>query len=285
MSFSIRRVIPLLAVITFVPALHAGILAEALFSFPADTEYVEYDNLASLRTMPEYNKLRQRFAGKSLEEAASVLSQLGIPESQLLEIVNASDANASFGLISGSFSSRSFRKSAAAQRYASTLVETQMFCAGRQTCVVFLEDSLAAFGSPAQLKSILSARAGTVNRLSSKPDAIGLLNTGAEGALVRGMLVGLQVQTGVKSMLRAWDSRPIPADFLANVTGVGYSVAFDSKAHVTATVECSSTSAASLFAQAISLFAKLTTTAPFEDIEVSSAANRIYLKGAGGPQL
>lgn len=59
--------------------LYVDIISRALFSFPAQTGYVEYENLASLRILGNYD-LPQRFSGKPLQDVKIALSQLGIQE-------------------------------------------------------------------------------------------------------------------------------------------------------------------------------------------------------------
>ncbi len=74
MPFPQRCVLLILFLVSLSPFAHAGIVGDALFSFPAQTEYLEYDNLVALRKLPNYNTLRKEFSGKPLEEARIVLA-------------------------------------------------------------------------------------------------------------------------------------------------------------------------------------------------------------------
>lgn len=277
---------PLLAVCLGMP-LYAGIIDDALLSFPANTEYLEYDNLSSLRTLPKYSTLRQEFSGKSLDEARIVLAQLGIEESQVQEIVITSTTNVFEGLIAGQFSAESVSKNPKSRRYAARLLDAQVFCMGRETCVVFLEDSLAAFGSFAQLKNMLLTRQGAHVRLSSNSDAVRLLNATDRNAPVRGMLFGEQLRAAISNAFRDWSGlKADSASLTGTISGLGYTVTFDGKAHVSAAVECASRSAATLLSQTFSGVAALQSLAApmlsndvrFQNVRVSSSGNMMYFR-------
>jgi hypothetical protein len=269
--------------------LSAEIISEALLSFPSQTEYVEYDNLAALRTLPDYNTLRQRFSGKPLEDAKIALGQLGIHEDQVHEIVSGSSSTAFYGLVAGTFSGELVAKSARGKSAAAKVLENQAFCPGKGTCVVFLEDSLAAFGTLAELKDLLEARQGFLGRLNSNRKVVGLLNSTERRAPVRGVVFGGQLNTAISDMLQdlsGWNrdwSR-----LSANISAIGYSVKLDSKAHVSATLECTSGTAAALLVQMLSALSSLqsvtgstgssTAGMPFQNLQVSSSGNIVDFK-------
>ena len=269
--------------------LQAGILGDALFSLPSKTEYLEYDNLASLRRLPNYSSLRQEFSGKSLDEARTVLVQLGIDESEVQEIVVAFSSNLFEGLVAGTFSVASASKNPKRNRYAAKLLDTQVFCTGRETCVVFLEDSVVAFGSVAQLKNMLLTRQGALAGLNSNSSAVRLLNGTDQRAPVRGILFGEQLHAAVAGMFQDWSSLKGEGSRLADtISGLGYSVTFDGKAHVNATIECTSRTTAALLSQTFnglaalqSFTAPLVSAAanlPFQNVQVSSSGNVMYFR-------
>ncbi len=276
------------ALLTVAATLRADIIADALFTFPAQTEYVEYDNLTSLRTLPNYDTLRQNFAGTSQEEAKLVLAQLGIPEREVTEVITASSTGGFYGLLTGQFSTASVSKSPKNKRYATKLLDTQIFCAGRQTCILFLEESLAAFGSVDQLKSMLLARQGSLTRLSSNIDVAHLLNGTDRSAPVRGILIGEQLNTGISKMIGDWSGWNIDRSRLPAIKGLAYSAAFDSKAHVSANVQCGSAAAAAMLSQALNAVSTMQSVTvpllnasagpPFQNMQVSSTGNMLYLK-------
>jgi len=259
----------------------AGILADALLAFPVRTEYVEYDNLALLRNLPNYNVLRQEFSGKPLEEARIVLGQLGIRENQVDEIVTGSDAKVFYGIISGTFSGQLAAKTGKSRGYAVKLPESQAFCTGRETCVVFLEDSLAAFGSVVSLKEMLETRQGAKVRLSSNRNIAALINGTDANAPVRGVLWGTQLKSSISQLLQDWTGwKRDWSSLSANISGIGYGVRFDSKAHVSATLDCTSRTAAAVLIQMLDAVGAVQSTAvvPFQNLQVSSSGSSVSLK-------
>ncbi len=178
------------------------------------------------------------------------------------------------------------------KRYATKLLEAQAFCTGRETCIVFLEDSLAAFGPLDQLRNLLLTRQGAMMRLSQNSDAVQLLNGTSHAAPVRGVLLGQQLQAAVSNAVHDWSSGNVQGSRLAStVTGIGYSVAFDSKEHVSATIECTSGTAAALLSQTVSALGMLQsatasvvgakTGLPFDKVQVSSSGKLIHFYAEG----
>lgn len=267
--------------------LRAQIVSEALLSFPARTEYMEYDNLASLRTLPSYNALRDRFAGKPLEEAKTVLGQLGIPEDQVRELVSGSSPGAFYGLVAGTFSEQAVAK-AAKRKGIVKVLDSDIYCPGKSDCVVFLEDSIAAFGPFEQLKEMLGVRQGFAPRLSSNKNIAALFNNTDTHAPVRGVVYGSQLNGAISDVLqdfsgwkRDWSS------LSSNVTALGYGVRFDRVAHVSATMQCASKTAAALLVQglhALNGFQSVVNSssqnsgAPFRNMQVSSSGSDVDLK-------
>lgn len=277
-----RRSYTLVAVTAFFAATNLGadIVSDALFTFPAQAEYVEYDNLAALRKLPIYSSLRQNFAGKPLEEAKAALGQLGIQEEQVGEIVTASSADSFYGVISGTFSAASVARKGKAKGYARNVMDTQAFCTGRVTCIVFLKDSLAAFGPVSRLKEMLKARRGGMASLSSSHVMTELLNSGDPRAPVRGALCGSQLRKSVSQLLEEWTGWKRDWSFLsATLSGIGYSVRFDRKTHIRATLDCTSKAAAATMVQMLGAVRALqpATTAAFQNLQVSSSDHLVYL--------
>ena len=277
-----------LCAVNFCSNLSASILADALISFPAQTEYIENDNLAALRALPYYPTLRGKFSSESLDEARTVFQQLGISETQVEEVGIGSNANATYGDDAGTFSSKSPAVHSRLKRYAVKLLDTEMYCVGRATCVLFLEDWMVAFGTPNSLKTMLLTRQGVLTRLSTSSEAVRLLETGDKSAPVRGMLFGAQLQTALSDTLQQWFGKRIQSVKLpATVTGVGYSVTFGTTVHLRATLQCTSGAAAAFLAQTLNALSSLQSlTAPavgsdnfaFERAKASSAGNRVHLE-------
>ena len=207
----------------------AEIIPEALLSFPSQTSYVEYDNLQSLRTLKNYSVLRQRFTGKPLEEAKAALARLDIQEDQVHEIVSGTSPTAFYGLVSGIFSGQAAAAVGKRKGFAVKILESQAYCPGGQSCVVFLENSLAAFGTPAELKRMLEARQGFTTRLSSNRDVVSLLNNTEWQAPVRGAMFGGELNIAIAGLLKDWtgwnrDWSALAANMKALVTASGSTV-------------------------------------------------------------
>ncbi len=276
--------------LAFCFSLKANILGEALLSFPDGTEYFEYDNLTELRRLPSYPELRKNFSGPALEEARSVLGALGIPEEQVQEVITGEGtSNEFFGLLSGTFSARLATAGLKARRYGAKLLDTEVYCVGRGTCVVFLEDSLAAFGSVARLKNMLEVRRGILLRLSANRNAVRLIDTTDRNAQVRGMLLGARLQSTITSALKEWSGRSLkPSELGVSVRAMSYSVHFDTEAHVSAAVECESATQASLLSHTLGALSTLQTLASpvmsgvaglgLEHVKSSSSGDMVYLQ-------
>jgi hypothetical protein len=235
-------------------ASYADIISQALSSLPAQTGYVEYENLASLRRLRNYARLRQRYSGNDLQELRIALGELGIRENQVNELVAASSPSAFYGLVAGTFSEQSLRNIAVQKGFAIQASDRRALCPGKGTCVLFLEASLAAFGSLSELKEIAKARQGSAARLASKSAVVTLLNNTDHQAPVRGVLIGPQLETEISDTLREWTGWNRDwSQISSNVRDVAYSVKFDDRAHFSATLQCKSAVSATLLLQTIRL--------------------------------
>jgi hypothetical protein len=273
-----------LALGLFSLALHAQIISEALSAFPTQTESVEYDNLALLRALPNYDALRQQFSGKPLEHAKAALAKLGIPESEVSELVIGASPGTLYGLLGGTFNGSLAAKVAGKKGILPLRLEdSQMFCPGVGTCLVFFEDDLAAFGTPGELKTMLQARQGFIASLSLNGVLVRLLNNTDSLAPVRGVASGSQLDAALTSELRdklgtqmAW------TQFSSGISVFAYSVTLDARAHVAALLECKSPLSAALLKQMLSMLANLQAIAPaslpFQNLQVSTSDNLIDLK-------
>jgi hypothetical protein len=257
-------------------AAHAEIISQALLSFPAQTQYLEYDNIARLRNLPDYPALRQRFSGKPLEDARIALRQLGIREDQVEEVVSGSSSSAFYVLVAGTFSEASARRHGAPVK----LLDTHAYCPGETSCIVFVEDSLAAFGTLSELKDIVQAHAGIISRVSANRNAVTLMNDTDRRAPVRGILFGGQLSSSVSDMLKeslGWNRDW--SGLSSNVSAIGYSVQFDTKTHVSATLDCTSRTSAAVLVQMLNALSALQPASmPLQNLRVSANGNVIDLK-------
>jgi hypothetical protein len=261
-----------------------------MLSFPAKTEAVEYDNLYELRRLPNYASLRQRFAGKQLDDAKAALASLGVGESQVHEIVMGTGSAAFYGLVAGSFSSaqavKAAKKGGIWPRAAGT---EKIFCPKGTSCVVFLEDSLAAFGALSQLEAIVETRLGAMPSLRSNETVSSLMNSTLSRFPVRGVVYGSQLTTVIGDALQDGSGLHIDwTQFTSNIRAFSYSVNMDSKAHVVAKLQCKSAAMAGVLRQMLGALGGVQTVAgkvgkdpasmPFQNLEVSASGSSVDLK-------
>jgi hypothetical protein len=256
------------------PPAQAQIISEALTSFPSRIDFIEYDNLAQLRVLPDYETLRQRFSGKPLEQAKAALSKLGIQEDQVDELVLGTTPGALYGILAGTFSGELAARVAVKHHLLPLPVEdNQIYCPGSGTCIAFLEDNIAAFGNPTQLQTMIETRLGLRERISANRALSDLMNSTQSRALVRAVALGNQIHSVVESALPDLSAVNLDWSALSSlVTMFAYSIDIDTKAHVTATLIC--TSAATTFF----LRQMLTALSTVQPMEISSSANTIEVK-------
>jgi hypothetical protein len=176
----IRRVFKTVLLLAFVAGGSAllpaqSLVNEALSSFPAETIRVEYSHPAVLRSLPNYNALRERYEGPRLQELEDSFSKLGIEETDVDELVlgwqAAGQAWRFYGLTSGRLDAQTLAGRSGAAGVASVSIDGQTaYCVGAGTdenCLVMLGPSLGAFGSEASLRAILAARAGAAPGLAT----------------------------------------------------------------------------------------------------------------------
>lgn len=259
--------------------LRAEIVSEAMLAFPAQTESIEYDNLYELRRLPNYNTLKQRFAGKQLDDAKAALAKLGVNELQVHEIVMGTGPGGFYGLVAGTFSGAQAVKSAQRSGIGPHIADNEkIFCPQGTSCVVFLEDSLAAFGALEQVKSILETRLGVTPRLSSNATVSSLMNGTQTRFPVRGVVYGSQLSSVIGEALQDESGLHIDwSQFTSNISAFSYSVSMDSKAHVVAKLLCKSPTTAGVLRQMLGVLGKVG-AAGFQNVEVSTAGDLVDLK-------
>jgi hypothetical protein len=265
------------------PTLQAQIIPEALRVLPAQTESLEYDNLSTLRALPNYNALKQRFSGKSLQRLKTALAQLDVQESEISEIVMVTAPNSFYGLISGTFNSATVSKNALRKGCSFIDVDdSKILTPTSEMAVAFLSNSLATFGTPAQIKSMLAVRKGSALGMNTNPSLVSLLNQTDRDAPVRGISSGSQIAASLTDAMQGESSLDIDwSRVAANITAFNYSVKLDTKAHVMARLQCQSAATASVLQKMISALSALQSvagSAAIENLQVSSSGVFIDLK-------
>jgi hypothetical protein len=220
------------------------LLSLALSNLPANTTSLEYDDLATLRQLPQYATLRQAYSSASLQRAQTALAALGIPEQSISQVAMAANSSSFYGLISGPFSGAVALK-AAPKNAVTPLADRAALCTATQVCITFIEDSVAAFGTLDQLAAIEQAGTGEAAALSSNQTFAALLTQADFTAPVIGVapsreLNGWTGDSATKTLLNQYSV----AAALGAVTSFEYSVVLDSRAHVRMTLNVSSVLAA-----------------------------------------
>lgn len=267
--------------------LQAELLSKALLCFPASTKSVEYDNLAQLRKLRDYGRLRKEYSGAPLERAQATFLKLGISEGSIAEIVSTIGSANFYGLVSGTFSGTEAAKHASEQGFEQRSTNGQnVYCAKNGACVAFLEDSLAAFGEADAIKAMIEARQGIGRRMGGGTEISALL----EKADLRAPVIGVARGTELAGIIG--DGVPVTflspenmAKLLGSVGLFQYSVKLDSRAHLDLHVACQSAIGATAFSQTLSAVKALQSVAKmdwgipeFDHMDVSSEQNAVHLR-------
>lgn len=258
---------------------------EIVVSLPPETVRVELIRLSNLRELPSYKELRQQYTGSRLADLEASLSQLGIRDTDIDQILLAwepiedetnetsappvtstmdLDADGGSiqnrwptlfgGLAAGRFSSKSLAKKAAENRIPSVLLgEQKAFCVSGKTpaCVMALQDSLGAFGNQKNLKQIVEAREGKGSNLVSSQRLLSLVDRIPPEASIW----GVAIDSGVADWFNGWplvqgDMQLDWKQLLKPVEALQYSVTFGGKIHLTLKLKCENSQTAGTLTQA-----------------------------------
>jgi hypothetical protein len=257
LAIPLATAIPILLSASAANTLNAQILGEAELAMPAQTQALEYDHLAALRNLRNYAALKQQFAGVVLDNAQRAAADLGIQEGEVDEIVLGSTPEDVYTLFAGKFSGSTTAKDAVKRHISRVDVDgTTMLCPRTGNCVLFLEDSVAAFGTAKQLIAMLEARQGIRPSLASNRDLVALITASDRQAPVRGAAFGTQLNNVIGNAFSAAVAKAITwGSYSTVIDRFSYSVRFDNKAHVAAKVECKAGIQAALLRQMLGALA------------------------------
>lgn len=233
------------------PALPADLLSDALQTFPANTQSLEYDNLAVLRRVPNYSDLRKQYTSDALKRVKTTLLELNITEEELSEVVTASGPGVFFGLIVGNFNASAAERQAAAHHLTRTsLQDGQAFCSKENICVFFRngETGRAAFGPVDQLGLMAQVRAGHAPNVRSNPNFAALLAKMDLSTPIVGLAPGSEIGQLTKNVM------PPSLDlssWYSSVESFGYSIRTDTQAHLSVELLCTSASRGKLVSNAL----------------------------------
>jgi hypothetical protein len=277
------------------------IVDEALQAFPAQTDHLEYSNLAKLRELPGYDALQQRYLGAPLRDLQGSLAKLGITDSDVDELVLGWDSlngqgrgarSALYGLAFGRFPAEEIAKAAAVNSVKSTRIgHLKAYCVGRQNeiCVAWIGDSLGAFGSPKVVLEIMAARSGTVQGLGSNPDFSTLVSAAKFEAPIWGVAEHSAMAGWLSAAMPGAEKVPFDwSQLFTGVTNLTYRIDVADKPHLEMQFQCESASAANTFEQLLAslrILQRMTwqtrnpgLSNPFKGMELQSSGDRVELR-------
>lgn len=258
--------------------------SEVVVSFPPETVRIEFLRPAKLRELPAYASLRKRYVGPRLSELEGSLSRLGIQERDIDQIVlgwqplkkeAGPDGDATppsdpqaipgqgmnrsmwpdllDGLALGRFDLDAIARRASAEGIrATSLGGLKAYClqAESVTCVVFLNESLGAFGTRETLTGILAARDGRGANLVSSPRLLRLLHDVPKQASIWGVAVGPAVAEWFKGWLPGQGDLKIDwSHTFEAVEALSYSVEADERIRLYVNLTCTTPEAAAKLTQ------------------------------------
>lgn len=257
---------------------------EIVVSLPPETVHVELIRLSKLREFPSYKELRQQYTGSRLTDLEASLSQLGIRDTDIDQILLAwepiedetNDTDAPpvtstvdldadggsiqnrwptlfGGLAAGRFNSKSIGKKAAENGIPSIkLGELKAYCVSGKApaCMVAFQESLGAFGNQKNLKQIVEAREGKGSNLVSSQRLLSLVNRIPPEASVW----GAAVDSGIADWFNGWplvqgDMQLDWKQLLKPVEALQYSVTLGDKIHLTLKLNCKDSQSAAALTQ------------------------------------
>lgn len=280
------------------PARSQGLVKEAVRSFPPQTIRLEYSRPAKLRTLPNYGALRQRYEGPRLRALEESLSQLGVHEGDIDELVLGWQAGSSEmdleGFASGRFDAKAVAEAASERGISTTKVGDgpTAYCLGSDagsTCVAFLGNSLGVFGKQDSLQTLLQARAGEGPNLSSDDRFMKLLGEVKTQAPIWGVGVGPAVADWFKGWMANQGNASLDwSQALGDVQALAYSVEAGDRVNLNMVMDCATPEAGESLRQVFQGLKALQQLAwqnqnpgqpnPYESLELGLRDRRLSLK-------
>jgi hypothetical protein len=225
---------------------------------PTHTLRVEYSSPSKLRAVPNYQSLRGKFLGRSLQQLESALDQIGISEDDIDALMigwEPGDIDL-YGYASGHFHKAQVANRAAAQGFTPTPISGQQaycFSAGvTGTCVVILEDSLGAFGPLSSLTTLLEAHAGQAPNLNSDQRFTSLIGDVNKDASIWGIALGRAVGDWFGAWLSSQNNLKLDwGQVFQKVDSLTYSIDAADKVNMDIKLNCATPSDAATLRQVL----------------------------------
>lgn len=273
-----------------------GLVEEALKSFPATTLRIEYSNISTLRELPNYDQLHQRYLGPRLRDLEASLGKLGIAESDVNEMVMGWENQGGwnfYGLTSGSFDPSNIASQAAAQGLKARPVDgKQVFCFTSnqsETCAAALNSSLGVFGTFDSVKKVLATRAGGTSSLEKQASFTTLVqNLEGQDAPIWGVARGAAIPDWFKSWMPNQGNLKLDWQQAFNsVQTLTYSVKPEDQVDLEVRLKCTDSKAASTLGQVmqgVKMFQQISWQQanpnrpnPFQNLQVETDDRQIKL--------
>jgi hypothetical protein len=268
----------------------SSFLSKALAIVPLSSQAFEYDNLAQLRTLPDYPLLRKQYTGTPLEHAKTTFADLGVPENSLREVAIMRNATHKLcGMVSGMFDLIRVNQQATKLGYSRLSGERHdAYCSGSGTCIEFLNDSFAIFGSADDLKNISRSQHEATPTIANERLVQNVLAKISSQAQVVGFGRREDLANWIKEeicpLCQKLDLSPVLNDIHLFV----YSMQLDRKAHVVLDIECESSRTATLLSQGLTAINSAYSTAsnlsfgqipwsPYDQFSATATSNVVHL--------
>jgi hypothetical protein len=202
-------VMSVLALAVAAPLFGQDIVSKALSSFPADTVRLEFSSPSTLRKLPNYASLRERYMGLRLKKLVDSMGELGVAEKDVDQLVLGWSTDGSNVNLYG-FASGHFRPDVLDQRAAARNIPPQPigsktgYCLGAglgTECVVVLSPNEGAFGTLNTLSQIMSALDSGGGGLESNTAFANVVKQEESGVAP---IWGVAVASAVASWFKGW---------------------------------------------------------------------------------
>ncbi len=288
-----------------VAALHGqNVVQVGLASFPIGTSRFEYSHPAKLRELPHYSSLHQRYLGPRLRSIEDSLSQLGVQERDVDEIVlgwRPEGAGLDFyGLAAGHFNPQVVGDERAGRGLTPiAILGQQAYCFGPDagpTCILVLGPTLGAFGAPKSLQALVEARSGSSTSLASDQEFSKRVEEARQmgrQARTDAPVWGVAVGAAVPDWFKGWmpNQGSLQLDWTQTFKGVralAYSVEAAEKVRLSVKLDCATNDEAGRLRQVLEglrMFQQLLwqnqypgRPNPFESLELDVSGRAVLMK-------
>jgi hypothetical protein len=260
------------------------ILAEALNDFPVNTVNVEYENLTTLRTNPNYGNLQKQYFAQPFGELEEAFLKAGISPEDINELVIGSRAphlsgSAMYGIITGALSIKT------KGLIRAHIEQSEVDCLPTEEtglCFAQLDGVKFAFGSFSHLYAMLQARQGLTPALASNRTIADLLSNRAAGEPSQGLGNVSQLDDYIRSIVpRQLQSLTNGSKLFSDVQTFSYGISFGDKATIRLELACKSSMGATTLRQLLTSIAGMQSglgkNTPIQHMEVAGSDSVVSL--------